>query len=891
MAADDPSGKRPAPVVLRIKLRYDGVDAMIQRFAPNVGKTGLFLPTKSLQPIGAEIKFELRLADDTPVLVGLGRVKVAKPPDPANPRAAFGMAVELLRVTRESRDLILRMLERRKQLGLTDPGLPMPSDIDAARRIDLIDTGVRDAVSAGVPTHMLQPEPSSGPLLTEPRRPSSPGTVAPPAALSALEPEAPRRKRARLSELIERASGAVEAVASTPELDQDIDVGAAMARARSLAGSDLDAELEALREAAAAPVEVNVDAASAELARRLGGSEVSRSARWAPPPAAISSPLSPPISSPPRVIDHEAPAEPHAPEAVDSAPVIEPAPEAVDSAPVIEPAPEAVDSAPGVEHDAPSTVATSTEPPLGSLSAGSMPVPAVFELRSEPEAAAFESAHEPPEPAVFELPSESGEPDEPDDPDEPDEPDEPGEPDEPDERDEPEPVAFESGQAVAGDAGREPADVEATPAPAVIEPSGITATPYLSIGDNTPLTEPIERLDVEPEPAFDSGPTVKAEEAAQPASAATLGAEPMLDDPAEPSDDRSQYQSQPSIEVEPDQIAEETNLFDEVERTQLGNSPLDAAAFDSESLAQQLDDELAQAEHDDLGLSGPVPIAPEPTVDRDGGDDDEEDSSDESSITEDVDPVRVAAAAALDLDEIEEIDDFEILDDDDPIEADPIEAANRDSDFAMRLDLGDSDPDLRIGPPISEVFKARVGADDGGEDSGGVSDALAALEAIDEPPSQERSRFDDPLSFGSDPDDEDSGDPRAYTIAEPVTNQVIEFDSPHVGHPPAHEFDDSDVIPPSRTGRGRLNTAPPLDPRTLRRHHTQAPAASDDDSLDLEAALDALDVDLDDLAVPSEVPGRGPAQRLHRASNDPSRKNAPRAPTDDGVLIDFDDDE
>jgi hypothetical protein len=53
MASDDHSGARPAgPVVLRIKLRYDDVDALVQRFAPNVGKSGLFLPTKSIQPIG-----------------------------------------------------------------------------------------------------------------------------------------------------------------------------------------------------------------------------------------------------------------------------------------------------------------------------------------------------------------------------------------------------------------------------------------------------------------------------------------------------------------------------------------------------------------------------------------------------------------------------------------------------------------------------------------------------------------------------------------------------------------------------------------------------------------------------------------------------------------------
>src|SRR5262245_60561622 len=120
MAPEDNSGARPGPVVLRIKLRYDDVDTMVQRFAPNVGKSGLFLPTKSIQAIGTDVKFELRLSNDKPVLVGLGRVKHVKPPDPVNPRAAFGMGIELMRVSREGRELILKMFERRRKMGLAD---------------------------------------------------------------------------------------------------------------------------------------------------------------------------------------------------------------------------------------------------------------------------------------------------------------------------------------------------------------------------------------------------------------------------------------------------------------------------------------------------------------------------------------------------------------------------------------------------------------------------------------------------------------------------------------------------------------------------------------------------------------------------------------------------
>ncbi|HEX3480200.1 MAG TPA: hypothetical protein VHT91_34520 [Kofleriaceae bacterium] len=298
MAPDDPSGGRPAaPIVLRIKLRYDDLEAMVQRFAANVGKSGLFLPTRSMQPIGAELKFELRLADDTPALVGLGRVKAVRPPDPHNLKAAFGMAIELMRVTPQSRALILRMLERRRELGLPEVGLPTAADIDAARRAEPGDAG-RDLGTGPVvlvtPPAPAAPAVAAGPvpavgegLLTAPRRTTGPIAVSKVAAIAPLPPEPPRRPRAPVSELIERASGPIAGLAaSVPALD-DVDLAAAIARAHALAGGALDADLDALCEVAAAPLEISVEVASAELARQLGGSAVrrDRSAGWAPPPA------------------------------------------------------------------------------------------------------------------------------------------------------------------------------------------------------------------------------------------------------------------------------------------------------------------------------------------------------------------------------------------------------------------------------------------------------------------------------------------------------------------------------------------------------------------------------------------------------------------------------
>jgi hypothetical protein len=112
-------------------------------------------------------------------------------------------------------------------------------------------------------------------------------------AVAPLLPEPPRKRRMAINEIIESASGPVASVSvAMPGLDDDVDIAATLARARALAGGALDAELEALSQVAAAPLEISIDAASAELARQLGGSAVRRapSTGWAPPPATAGSP-------------------------------------------------------------------------------------------------------------------------------------------------------------------------------------------------------------------------------------------------------------------------------------------------------------------------------------------------------------------------------------------------------------------------------------------------------------------------------------------------------------------------------------------------------------------------------------------------------------------------
>lgn len=855
MPPEPPGGTRPAgPVVLRIKLRYDDVEAMVSRFAPNVGKSGLFLPTKSLQPVGAEIKFELRLSTDAPVLLGLGRVKATKSPDPDNPKASFGMAIELMRVTRESRDLILRMLERRKQLGLPDVAIPLPSDIDAARRSDFVDTGIKDPASAAIPAPTAVAESAaSEALLTAPRRASGPLAVAKSTEIEPLAPEPPRKKRPALAELIERASGPVAAIA-IPGLDEDVDVGAALARARALAGGDLDGELEALRESAAAPIEISVEAASAELARQLGGVAVRRDARgqsaptgWAPPPMVE---IAAAVAVPAPAIAPEPPVEPP---------------------PVSEPEPE-----PSAELAA--------EPVADDIQA------------PEPADTVADPALEAPRPKLH----------------------------------------------------------EAVTMIAPVGPASLDAAPRV----------PAEVLEAPPEPAPEPEPELADAELAAAADERDGGEEHEVD-PDQIDDEIHQLGEADFEEVEHTHIG---NLQSTFEEHGLPTTP-------PPELEAQLDAQLAEAEqeieHDDLGIGeasghylrskiglppaeiyegddAPVPepageVTPIPAEYQQDFIHQFDDAAaydaaiDAFGHTVDANLHAQAAVddapytAPLEPDEVQEVDDFEILAEADEADADllvssgeaeaPVEdlppppadldgdvgpdgeftlpptdhaalgiPAARESDFAMRLDLGDDDEAV-VTPPLDLAASA--------------GNALAAF-GDDEPSGFE---YDEPAPEDDEPAPED------------------EFDERHARFAPAgfsapDRFDQSDVIPlPASERRATqepqiLRGPPPnvnWDESSAADRWERAPVAPypASEEIDLESALEALDVDLDELASGPPVPN-APTELARQASPQPRitvrppteaqlpdkrkstripRGRAPRASTEDGVLIDFDDDD
>jgi hypothetical protein len=266
--ADDEGGAKPQPVVLRIKLRYDDVDLFVDRFAPNIGRAGLFLHSKTPRPVGTEIKFELRMSDDKPVLVGIGVVKSIRAYDPDRPRDPSGMMIGFTRVTRDSRDLLLRILEHRRGLGLVDgpDGMPAPFDDEVAPTPPppapetLGDPTAVAASAAAAAAAAIAATTSMAAIAV----PEPPAPVAPP---SPLAPEPVRRARPRPHELIAAAGAGLSTAAVA--IDEAVDVARVLARARGMVASDLDSELAALgadTPDGSAPRQVTADEASSRLA-------------------------------------------------------------------------------------------------------------------------------------------------------------------------------------------------------------------------------------------------------------------------------------------------------------------------------------------------------------------------------------------------------------------------------------------------------------------------------------------------------------------------------------------------------------------------------------------------------------------------------------------------
>jgi len=102
-----------SPSLVRIYLRYPDVDTFVARFAPNVTRGGIFLASRKPRAVGEVVRFEVSLAQGSPLLWGTGQVTWVREFNPAEPHRAHGMGVQFTFVDPDCRPLLDRLLERK----------------------------------------------------------------------------------------------------------------------------------------------------------------------------------------------------------------------------------------------------------------------------------------------------------------------------------------------------------------------------------------------------------------------------------------------------------------------------------------------------------------------------------------------------------------------------------------------------------------------------------------------------------------------------------------------------------------------------------------------------------------------------------------------------------
>ena len=225
MSGTDHRDNRRVPVALRIKLRFRNVDTFISKFATNISSTGMFISSRKPREAGTQLRFELRLADDSTIIAGKGRVVWVREYDADKPKEPHGMGIEFVSLNKGSRELIAKIVDQRIHQGLGEHE-SIPHTLERAE-----------------------------------------------AAVSVPEIPAPRSEQSKQAPPAP-STGVVEL--SLDDLDSsNIDLASVLRRARELVGTgSADSELDQLFRVSAAPIAETVDDASNKLAQILGGKAV-----------------------------------------------------------------------------------------------------------------------------------------------------------------------------------------------------------------------------------------------------------------------------------------------------------------------------------------------------------------------------------------------------------------------------------------------------------------------------------------------------------------------------------------------------------------------------------------------------------------------------------------
>ncbi|RYE86851.1 MAG: TIGR02266 family protein, partial [Myxococcales bacterium] len=110
-----------AKVLTMMKVRYKSatVDEFIEHHSYDISRGGIFIKNPQPFPAGTLLKFEINIAEDKPVLQGVGRVVWKRDPSTASPERPAGMGVKFIKLDEASRQTIDKLIAAR---GGSDEG-------------------------------------------------------------------------------------------------------------------------------------------------------------------------------------------------------------------------------------------------------------------------------------------------------------------------------------------------------------------------------------------------------------------------------------------------------------------------------------------------------------------------------------------------------------------------------------------------------------------------------------------------------------------------------------------------------------------------------------------------------------------------------------------------
>jgi molecular chaperone DnaK len=163
-----PRDSRRVPLETRVQFKFDRFSGFLSEYSANISPGGLFIRTRTPQPLGTVLDFEFRLGDGFELIKGKGEVVWARVED-EGPARPGGMGLRFLELADGSKELIYRIVDQHVLQGGT------PFDV-TQRPPD------------PMPTPMASMAPMAPPALGGPRPAASPFPAPAPAASAPPDP-------------------------------------------------------------------------------------------------------------------------------------------------------------------------------------------------------------------------------------------------------------------------------------------------------------------------------------------------------------------------------------------------------------------------------------------------------------------------------------------------------------------------------------------------------------------------------------------------------------------------------------------------------------------------------------------------------------------------------